>query len=91
MQDNLISSKLFGANFQVVPAAIRLCWDDLESGFGLTGRCWGEKNRGAYFLLSITGLVQKFFSLRLYIRFKSLASDFVYSFGRAALLLLVEV
>ena len=28
---------------------------------------------------------------RLYIRFKSLVNDFVYSFGRAALLLLVEV
>ena len=28
---------------------------------------------------------------RLYIRFKSLVDDFVYSFGRAALLLLVEV
>ena len=28
---------------------------------------------------------------RLYISFKSLANDFVYSFGRAALLLLVEV
>ena len=28
---------------------------------------------------------------RLYIRFKSLFNDFVYSFGRAALLLLVEV
>ena len=28
---------------------------------------------------------------RLYIRFKSLVIDFVYSFGRAALLLLVEV
>ena len=28
---------------------------------------------------------------RLYIRFKSLINDFVYSFGRAALLLLVEV
>ena len=28
---------------------------------------------------------------RLYISFKSLVSDFVYSFGRAALLLLVEV
>ena len=27
----------------------------------------------------------------LYIRFKSLVNDFVYSFGRAALLLLVEV
>ena len=27
---------------------------------------------------------------RLYIRFKSLVNDFVYSFGRAALLLLVE-
>ena len=28
---------------------------------------------------------------RLYISFKSLVNDFVYSFGRAALLLLVEV
>ena len=28
---------------------------------------------------------------RLYIRFKALVNDFVYSFGRAALLLLVEV
>ena len=28
---------------------------------------------------------------RLYIRFKSLVNDFVYSFGRVALLLLVEV
>ena len=28
---------------------------------------------------------------RLYIRFKSLVNDFLYSFGRAALLLLVEV
>ena len=28
---------------------------------------------------------------RLYIRFKYLVNDFVYSFGRAALLLLVEV
>ena len=28
---------------------------------------------------------------RLYIRFKSLVNDFVYSFGRAALLLLIEV
>ena len=28
---------------------------------------------------------------RIYIRFKSLVNDFVYSFGRAALLLLVEV
>ena len=28
---------------------------------------------------------------RLYIRYKSLVNDFVYSFGRAALLLLVEV
>ena len=28
---------------------------------------------------------------QLYIRFKSLVNDFVYSFGRAALLLLVEV
>jgi hypothetical protein len=28
---------------------------------------------------------------RLYIRFKSLVNDFVYSFGCAALLLLVEV
>ena len=28
---------------------------------------------------------------RLYIRFKSLVNDFVYIFGRAALLLLVEV
>ena len=28
---------------------------------------------------------------RLYINFKSLVNDFVYSFGRAALLLLVEV
>ena len=28
---------------------------------------------------------------RLYIRFKSLVNDFVYNFGRAALLLLVEV
>ena len=28
---------------------------------------------------------------RLYIRFKSLVNDFVYSFGRAALLLLVEM
>ena len=28
---------------------------------------------------------------RLYIRFKSLVNDFVYSFDRAALLLLVEV
>ena len=28
---------------------------------------------------------------RLYIRFKSLVNDFVYSFGHAALLLLVEV
>jgi len=28
---------------------------------------------------------------RLYVRFKSLVDDFVYSFGRAALLLLVEV
>ena len=28
---------------------------------------------------------------RLYIRFKSLVNDFVHSFGRAALLLLVEV
>ena len=28
---------------------------------------------------------------RLYIHFKSLVNDFVYSFGRAALLLLVEV
>ena len=28
---------------------------------------------------------------RLYIRFKSLVNDFVYSFGRAALLLLVGV
>ena len=28
---------------------------------------------------------------RLYIRFKSLVNEFVYSFGRAALLLLVEV
>ena len=28
---------------------------------------------------------------RLYIRFKSLVNDFVYSFGRAALLLLAEV
>ena len=28
---------------------------------------------------------------RLYVRFKSLVNDFVYSFGRAALLLLVEV
>ena len=28
---------------------------------------------------------------RLYIRFKSLVNDFVYSFGRAARLLLVEV
>ena len=28
---------------------------------------------------------------RLYIRFKSLVNDFVYSFGRAALLLLVEL
>ena len=28
---------------------------------------------------------------RLYVSFKSLVNDFVYSFGRAALLLLVEV
>ena len=28
---------------------------------------------------------------RLYIRFKSIVNDFVYTFGRAALLLLVEV
>jgi len=28
---------------------------------------------------------------RLYIRFKSLVNDFVYCFGRAALLLLIEV
>ena len=44
------------------------------------------RTHGAYSLMEILTSVR-----RLYIRFKSLVNDFVYSFGRAALLLLVEV
>ena len=40
---------------------------------------------------STTKTVHKVINKRLYISFKSLVNDFVYSFGRAALLLLVEV
>lgn len=66
MQDNLISSKIFGANFQVVRASKRICSDDLESGFGFTGCCWGKKTAVRNSFFPPLGLFEHF-STALYI------------------------